>query len=141
MFKWLWTNITMIQRHKILIPPFSLPPGPDFTEEFNCIYGSWTNIMVKMFCGYKIHFSQGFKLHSRHYLINCSVKSFSLIFIFFEPASSLLFAYERKSSLQLETEILNIFVTAMLYLNWQGVIGVALKKSDLTLSFIYLCMN
>lgn len=60
-----------------------LSPGTDFTEEFNCIYGSRTNIMVEELCGYKNISSQGLKLHSRHYLINCSLKSFSLIFIFF----------------------------------------------------------
>lgn len=139
----------MTYKAKILTPPFLLPPGTDFTEEFNCIYGSWTNIMVKMLCGYKHISSQGLKLHSRHYLINCSLKSFSLIFIFFEPTNSLLFAYERKSSLQLEIEILSIFITAMLYFNWQGAAGVASKEkkkkktnqSDLTVLFIYLCMN
>ena len=118
----------MTYKAKILTPPFLLPPGTDFTEEFNCIYGSWTNIMVKMLCGYKHISSQGLKLHSRHYLINCSLKSFSLIFIFFEPTNSLLFAYERKSSLQLEIEILSIFITAMLYFNWQGAAGVASKE-------------
>lgn len=119
----MWTNISVIHRHKILTP-FPLPSGTDFTEEFSCIYyGSCTNIMVKMLYGYKHIASQGLKLLSRHYLINCSLKSFSLIFIFFEPTSSLLFAYERKSSLQLEIEILSIFVTVTLCLNWQGVTG------------------